>query len=244
MTVVTTVVFDVGLTLVRPEPSFAQVFASVCRDCGVAVAPEAVAAAEHLWVEQHERWRAAGEPSPWEGDHDAETRYFLALYHLILDHLDVDHDGSLPDRLLEAFVDHTSYGAYPDAVPALAELSRRGVRLAVLSNWGSRPRLRDVLAHAGLERWFDPVVVSGEVGLAKPDPALFLHLLDRLGAPAGPHVAYVGDDLHSDVAPARRLGLRAVLVDRSGRNRHHDGPRVTDLRQLARALPLPRPAGP
>lgn len=244
MTVVTTVVFDVGLTLVRPEPSFAEVFASVCRACGLAVEPQAVAAADHLWAEQHERWRVAGEPSPWEGDRDAETRYFLTLYRRILDHLDIDHDGTVPDRLLEVFVDHASYGAYPDAVPALAALARRGVGLAVLSNWGSRPRLRDVLAHADLERWFDQVVVSGEVGLAKPDPAVFLHLLDRIGTAAGPHVAYVGDDLRSDVVPARQLGLRAVLVDRSGRHRHHDGPRVTDLRQLTAALPLPQRAAP
>ncbi|MDP9022921.1 MAG: HAD family hydrolase [Actinomycetota bacterium] len=237
---VTTVIFDAGLTLVRPEPSFAGVFARACAAAGVTVDADDIAAASHLWAEHHDAWRARGEPSPWEGDDAAESRYWRGLYRRYLGHLRIEHDEGLPWQVFDAFIDHRSYGTYPDVAEALDDLDRRGVRLGLLSNWGSRPALREVLSHSGLADRFDAVVVSGEERVAKPDPAVFHLVLQRLGERPGPHVAYVGDDLRHDIDPAGAVGLTAVLVDRQARRRDHDGPRVTDLRQLPSVIPLAR----
>ena len=61
----------------------------------------------------------------------------------------------------------------------------------------------------------DAVVISAELGVAKPDPAIFRAALDRLGARAA-DAMHVGDSVEDDVAGARAAGLEAVLVARNG----------------------------
>ena len=92
--------------------------------------------------------------------------------------------------------------------PAMLELVRslreHGIATALLSNsWGNSYPM-EVLAPL-----FDVVVISGEVGLRKPDPAIYSHTLDQLGVPAR-QVAFV-DDLEHNVAAARALGMHGVL---------------------------------
>jgi putative hydrolase of the HAD superfamily len=64
-------------------------------------------------------------------------------------------------------------------VPATLERLRGGARLAVVSNWDVS--LHDVLERTGLRGLVDVVVISSELGVAKPDPAIFRAALDRLG---------------------------------------------------------------
>ena len=71
---------------------------------------------------------------------------------------------------------------YPDAEPVVAALAERHP-LALVTN-GMSDLQREKLAASGLERYFGAVVVSGELGVGKPDPAVFAAALDALGAPA------------------------------------------------------------
>jgi epoxide hydrolase-like predicted phosphatase len=87
----------------------------------------------------------------------------------------------------------------------VAQARAQGVATALLSNsWGtaSYPRER-------LDQLFDVQVISGEVGLRKPDPAIFHLTLEQLGLPAG-RCAFV-DDLDRNVAAAAELGMFGVL---------------------------------
>ena len=78
-------------------------------------------------------------------------------------------------------------------------------------------------------RWFDVVVVSYEVGLAKPDPRIFELCLSRLGAQAGE--ALFVDDRAENVAAAERLGLRTLLFtgDDATRRAHGRGTLSPDI---------------
>ena len=88
-----------------------------------------------------------------------------------------------------------------------------GARLAAVSNWDSRlPRLLDAL---GIASHLDAVVVSSREGREKPDPAVFLAALERIGGNAG-STLHVGDRVDLDVRGARGAGIDAVLVDRTG----------------------------
>ncbi|RZU75349.1 putative hydrolase of the HAD superfamily [Micromonospora kangleipakensis] len=96
-------------------------------------------------------------------------------------------------------------GMRPD--PAMFALARElrdvGVRVGLLSNsWGNTyPRER-------IDALFDPVVISGEVGLRKPLAAIYTLTLDRLGLPAD-RVLFV-DDAEPNVLGARAVGMRAL----------------------------------
>jgi putative hydrolase of the HAD superfamily len=92
-------------------------------------------------------------------------------------------------------------------------LRERGARLAVVSNWDVS--LHDVLERTRLRPLLDAVVISAELGAAKPDPAIFRAALERVGATAG-SALHVGDSLEADVEGARAAGVEAVLVARDG----------------------------
>lgn len=121
---------------------------------------------------------------------------------------------SLPlDDVLDALLGAIRFRAYPEVPDVLARLRAGGARLAVVSNWDVS--LHDVLERTGLRSMVDAVVISAELGVAKPDPAIFRAALDRLGA-APDGAVHVGDSLEHDVAGARAAGLEAVLVARNG----------------------------
>lgn len=95
-----------------------------------------------------------------------------------------------------------------EGAPELLARLRGRFRLAVVTNGPSEIQ-RPKVAKFGLEDLVDHIVVSGEVGAHKPDPAIFRHLLREAGV--DPRAAmHVGDSLHSDVTGAHAAGMSAV----------------------------------
>lgn len=115
-------------------------------------------------------------------------------------------------RRNEIFVENIA--VFDDALPALQAARDRGLLLGVITNSEPNHQLRK-LAAAGLADAFDAVIVSGAVGVAKPDPAIFTHACAVLGvAPAA--ALHVGDRLDTDALGARGAGLLGVWLDRLG----------------------------
>ena len=98
------------------------------------------------------------------------------------------------------------------AAPVLAELKQRGLKLCIVSNAAFPPKsMRDQLRHHGLFDYFDATVYSSELGLRKPNRAIYeeaLRLVD-----VGPEEAvFVGDRLREDVRGPRQVGIDALLT--------------------------------
>lgn len=105
--------------------------------------------------------------------------------------------------------------ADPEALPLLRALHERGMRCGVLTNFDYPSHVRRLLELEGFAPYLDAVVISGEVGLKKPDPRIFALALERLGVSADETV-FVGDHPDQDMRGAVDAGLRAVLVQRGG----------------------------
>ena len=112
----------------------------------------------------------------------------------------------------------SSFQTYPDVAGCLAQLRGAGLLLGVITNNDSVHQRRK-LATVGLAEAFDTVVISGEVGHAKPDVAIFAHACRSLAIEPAQAV-HVGDLLDIDAYGARDAGLRGVWLDRRGL---HDG---------------------
>jgi putative hydrolase of the HAD superfamily len=117
------------------------------------------------------------------------------------------------DDVLDALLAAVRFRPYPEVPAALAGWRAGGARLAIVSNWDVS--LHDVLERTALRDLVDAVVISAELGVAKPDPAIFHTALERLGARAE-HAVHVGDTVEVDVAGARAAGIEGVLVARDG----------------------------
>ena len=107
---------------------------------------------------------------------------------------------------------------YPDAVPTLTELRRRGYKLGVIANqnYGTEQRLKNWKLHL----FFEMIAASAELGMAKPDPAIFEWALKQ--ADCSPQNAVmVGDRMDNDMAPANRLGIHTVRL-KCGLGAYHE----------------------
>lgn len=98
---------------------------------------------------------------------------------------------------------------YPDAAPTLNELKRRGFKLGVIAN--QNPGTKRRLADWDLLQFFDVIAASAELGVAKPDPAVFRWALAQANCSAQ-NAFMVGDRLDNDIAPANRLGMHTVRL--------------------------------
>jgi FMN phosphatase YigB (HAD superfamily) len=108
------------------------------------------------------------------------------------------------------FVESLEFELVPGGREACDDLSRAGVRCAVVSNWDIG--LSEQLSRLGVDL---PVVTSAEAGAAKPDPAVFELALQRLGVEDPRRAVHVGDS-EADAVGARAAGMRfepAPLVD-------------------------------
>lgn len=119
-----------------------------------------------------------------------------------------DADVGALERQAARWWRYTAEDLEPDAIPALRSLAGR-YRLGLIANQPSA--VREALERDGLAPFFGVLTVSGDLGLEKPDPGIFLHAVTAMGAPP-PACVMVGDRLDYDVRPARSAGLRAVWV--------------------------------
>jgi len=146
--------------------------------------------------------------------HDWAPTYRFESWHAALLCFGI-RDTRLASELAETFplLRRRRNEVYGDTVPALDCLVQR-YPLAILTN-GAPDLQRRKLEGAGLARYFQHVLVSGDVGIGKPHPDLFRILLKQMEA-AAEAALMIGNNLVTDIQGAHAAGIRAVWVNRSG----------------------------
>jgi len=204
-----TVFFDAGGTILQVRGSVGEIYASAAARRGHPVDPAAVMLAfRTAWERSLERRREAG----WLSSDPAlreEWRQVVAD----------SFDGLVPrsvaaeafEELYDFFSGPEPWDVAPGAIATFEALRRRGIRIGLLSNWDSR--LLTCLDRLRLRSWFDPVVVSFEVGVEKPHPEIFRVAAERAGRPPPSSILMVGDSYELDIAPAVALGWRALWIE-------------------------------
>ena len=133
---------------------------------------------------------------------------------------------------------------FPDAVKVLQRLRQGPGNLAnrplgIITN-GPADVQRDKINLLQIRHLVDFVIISGEFGTSKPDPAIFAEALRRAGATSREAV-FVGDSVDYDMLGAQASGLRSVWVNRDGRTWSRPGPPPD--RQVRHIGELPRIVG-
>ena len=99
---------------------------------------------------------------------------------------------------------------YDDVLPFLTGLQSRGIKIAIVSNCGEYTR--ELLVERGVAALADALVLSCEVGAAKPEAQIFRYALEQLGVTAG--AALFVDDQPGYCAGAVALGISTVQIVR------------------------------
>jgi putative hydrolase of the HAD superfamily len=102
---------------------------------------------------------------------------------------------------------------YDDVRPTLEHL-KESFRLGLLTN-GAPDLQHEKIAGADIAGYFDAILVSGEIGVGKPDPRIYESILSQLGV-AACEAVMVGNSLQSDIQGAQAAGIKAIWLNRAG----------------------------
>ena len=226
---------DAGFTLLAPKSTLGEALRGVLGERGHDVTDEQV----HQAWEVADRWFWDNYQRPENDTWGDDTKIDAAWreYHsLMLRELGIDDPGhQLIDTILAAQYAPESWELYPDVLPAVRELRELGLRLGVVSDWGSN--LLPIVDGLGLGGELDFVIASGAVGLSKPDPAIFRLAATRAGVPPG-QALMVGDSYRADIEGAESAGMDGILIRRPEWEERRE-PIPPEVRVIASLAELP-----
>jgi putative hydrolase of the HAD superfamily len=203
------VFFDAVGTLIRLTKTVGQHYALVAERQGLRFDSNALDRGfAQIWGEMPFR-PATGEPRE-----DDDKGWWRDLVDRLLDRVGVQIDPLDRDTFFEAAYAHFAeagvWELYPEVAEVLAQLAPN-YELAVISNFDGR--LRVVLEHLGVSRFFRHVFLSSEIGADKPDPFIYRRALE-ISRLMPDEVLHAGDDPERDWAGAAAAGLRVFKLTR------------------------------
>jgi len=106
------------------------------------------------------------------------------------------------------------WSAFPQVENLLKGLRKDGYRLGVISNWDNTAR--KILEENDLADYFDNIIISSEVGVAKPDPQIFELAFKEAGV-MPEECLYIGDNYYDDGVGSEKVGMDYLIINRFGR---------------------------
>jgi len=206
---------DAGFTLIYPEPPVGHAYASMAARFGYRLSEREVHSRfVKVWLERNAQNRDLRADNAMADEARSYHWWKKIFIDSIGDMLAPEDIDPVFQVCFEEYAQGKYWAIYPDVLPLLSGLKERGCRLVVMSNWDRR--LHRTLQDLGLTPLFEKVYISTLIGYAKPDPAVFHHIIADLGVPAS-SILHIGDSLEEDMAAAKEAGICSLLIDRQGK---------------------------
>jgi putative hydrolase of the HAD superfamily len=163
----------------------------------------------------HTAWRAMPQRVAIDGPRENDDKgWWRDLVTRVVDQVapllsEFDRDNFF-EVAYEHFAEPSVWELYPE-VPEVLQQLRSHFQLAVISNFDGRLRL--ILQHLGIAKYFAHVFISSELGADKPDPEIFRRAITIMHLKAN-EVLQVGDDPERDWKAAKAAGLWVFRLDR------------------------------
>ena len=221
------VFFDFYNTLVRFWPPLDQIQQASCQEFGFSIDPKAIS---YGYSVADVYFNRENEIKPLATRNEEERLDFFARYEqILLESAGLSVTLDLACQIWQIAISvPKDFIAFEDTLVSLERLKGKGYQIGVVSNL--RRDMNQLCEDLGMAPYLDFCLTSAEVGVEKPDPAIFAAALDRAGVEPGEAV-HVGDQPRSDLVGARGAGLYAVLLDRGGW--HKDVANCVHITQLA-----------
>jgi putative hydrolase of the HAD superfamily len=208
--VIRAILFDAAGTLFFLTKTVGDHYAYVGREVGLDLNAQELERAFHAaWQRMPRRPAIDG---PREND---DKGWWRDLVGHVFDQVassvsELDRDNFF-EVAYEHFAESGVWELYPEVRHVLEELAPR-FRLAVISNFDGRLRL--ILQHLGISKFFSHVFISSELGADKPDPEIYRRAVNLMHLKPN-EVLHVGDDPERDWKAANAAGLPVFRLDRS-----------------------------
>jgi putative hydrolase of the HAD superfamily len=222
------VFFDVDFTLIYPGPAFqGEGYRDFCARYGMDVDPDqftrAVTSASHILDR--------------EQDAVYDPQIFIDYTAHIIRQMGGTGDAveTCAAEIYREWAACQHFLLYEDVPETLKVLAERNLQIGLISN--SHRCLESFQEHFELDGFIDVAISSSQHGYMKPHPSIFEAALKLAGVSASEAVM-VGDSLTQDIDGARRVGMRGVLVKRSGAASEALAGDVPTIRSLLELPPL------
>lgn len=139
-------------------------------------------------------------------------------YAKVLERLEVHPYSQLVDKLVNKDFEMQRNELYPDVTATINELKTRGIKTAIVTTIATW-RFMPLLEQNRIE--IDFVCTAKEAAAVKPNPRIYQAVLEQFGINAE-EAMMVGDDVKTDILPARSLGMRTILISRRIRTECRD----------------------
>jgi putative hydrolase of the HAD superfamily len=214
------ILFDMGGTL-DGDGHWLERFLSLYRSFGVDLPREAIRQA----FDEAERRSSVDETiGSADGQKMIELHVKWQMAHLEL------RDQALERHLIGGFITPMRKAAAAN-VRLLANLAAREIELGVVSN--ACGNVQNLCDDFGYTPFLSVIVDSRRVGFCKPEPAIFLHAVEKLGHAPG-EIMMVGDSFERDIVPAKKIGMKTGwLHDTDSEERRDESLVDLHLRRLA-----------
>ncbi len=211
------ILFDFGGTLFEYFPTNGEIWAQVANQFGKEIDPNdsnllqgfvaQIAAYDRLMLTTSFKLASNIPEAEWR-----------KLNGLVLSAIGIN-DPQAITAAQEAFAAREGdYTIFPDTIQTLSELKQLGKRIGLISN--STPKgaagRRPLLQQHGILNCFETIILSSEVGVAKPDRKIFEIAFRAMNLKDPHRVWHVGDDFIADVIGAKNAGITPVLIDPAG----------------------------
>jgi putative hydrolase of the HAD superfamily len=121
------------------------------------------------------------------------------------------HGIKWDDSAIDIYKDELFRTCVPfDGIAEVLSRLKERFKLGLLTNAYDVPEQRKRISSSGLHDYFDEILISGEINVYKPDPNVFLNLLNRLNV-VPEKAIYIGDSIKHDVGGANSAGMKSVL---------------------------------
>lgn len=112
---------------------------------------------------------------------------------------------------LEKF--ENSWILFDDVLPALEKMKNANYKMGIISN-GELAQQSQKLEKTGILGYFSAILTSSELSFSKPDLRIFKVACKNIGIGYG-DLCYVGDDYEKDILPCKKLGIKAIYINRT-----------------------------
>jgi HAD superfamily hydrolase (TIGR01549 family) len=187
------------------EPSLRKLHESLVKN-GIKVAFEDFS---HVYFEVRDKFYS-------ESRQSLEEPHFNVRVAQTLEKLGFNLEVSNPivSRATGAFADEfMRYVSIDDDAISVLQKLRGKYKLGLISNFGIPECGRQLLDRFGLSKFFDLIVISGEVNQRKPSPKIFERALAALKVDPSKAV-FVGDMLDLDIKGPKNVGMKTILIER------------------------------
>jgi putative hydrolase of the HAD superfamily len=203
------VIFDLGSTLIEFRGEWGAIFRGMSQDLIAYLRDHGFvmdfARFDQRYQEIVDQFYTRGQQDWVEYTAEYTLRYALAEFG----YPEVS-DQVLRDGLAAAYAQgELLWQPFDDVYRTLDTLKERGYQIGLISNARDAANVERLIDQARLRPWLDPIVISANAGVRKPNPRIFKIVLDYWHLPPE-KVVMVGDMLGADVLGAHNVGMRAV----------------------------------